>query len=262
MSGEPYSIQRLLSLRKLTRAIADLLRAELKEYLSAIAPLLRPKNVLGDYVLGASKEGSRGSEKALLELQRLYTTVASAKPYHLTNELKPPFEIVSSMPELIPVEYTHVVKSDAGDKAVLMTSPLKWTLIYSDYSPKKLKELLASQNPINDEMHRFVLHYLVLHAMMASSPGTSKLFQGLRFPISSGRLAEFGELPLTNISACVSTIRPPDVVIIESTEISGQNAFEEIVNLEDLQNLEDPLKNQLIELARTHGVELAMSAGS
>ena len=90
-------------------------------------------------------------------------------------------------------------------------------------------------------------------SMMASSPGTSKLFQGLRFPISSGRLAEFGELPLTNISACVSTIRPPDIVIIESTEISGQNAFEEIVNLEDLQNLEDPLKNQLIELARTHG---------
>ena len=116
MSGEPYSIQRLLSLRKLTRAIADLLRAELKDYLSAMAPMLRPRNVLGDYVQGASKEGSRGSEKALLELQRLYATVASAKPYHLTNELKPPFEIVSSMPELIPVEYTHVVKSDAGNK--------------------------------------------------------------------------------------------------------------------------------------------------
>ncbi len=43
---------------------------------------------------------------------------------------------------------------------------------------------------------------------------------------------------------------------------SGQNAFEEIVNLEDLLNLEDPLKSQLIALARTHGVELAMSAGS
>ena len=262
MSGEPYSIQRLLSLRKLTRAIADLLRAELKDYLSAMAPLLRPRNVLGDYVQGASKEGSRGSEKALLELQRLYTTVAAAKPYHLANELKPPFEITSSMPEMIPVEYTHVAKGETGNKAVLMTSPLKWTLIYSDYSPKKLKELLASQNPINEEMHRFVLHYLVLHVLMTSNPGISKLFHGLRFPISSGRLAEFGELPLTNISACVSTIRPPDIVIIESTEISGQNAFEEIVNLEDLLNLEDPLKSQLIELARTHGVELAMSAGS
>src|SRR5579872_5501327 len=62
MNGETYSIQRLLSLRKLTRAIADLLRAELKDYLSALAPLFRPRNVLGDYVQGASKEGTRGSE--------------------------------------------------------------------------------------------------------------------------------------------------------------------------------------------------------
>jgi hypothetical protein len=261
MSGESYSIQRLLSLRKLTRAIADLLRAELKDYLSALAPLFRPRNVLGDYVQGA-KEGIRGSEKSLLELQRLYTTVAGAKPYHLANELKPPFEMTSSMPEVIPVEYIHVAKGDMGNKAVLMTSPLKWTLIYSEYSPKKLKELLASQNPANEEMHRFVLHYLVLHVMMTSNPGTSKLFDGLRLPISSGRLVEFGDLPLTNISACVSTIRPPDSVIIESTEISGQNAFEEIINLDDLRTLEDPLKSRLIELARTHGVELAMSAGN
>jgi hypothetical protein len=262
MNGETYSIQRLLSLRKLTRAIADLLRAELKDYLSALAPLFRPRNVLGDYVQGASKEGTRGSEKTLLELQRLYATVAGANPYHLTSELKPPFEIVSALPEMIPLEYVHVAKSDTGNKAVLMTSPLKWTLSYSDYSPKKLKELLASQNPVNDDMHRFVLHYLVLHVIMTSHSGISKLFDGLRFPVSSGRLAEFGELPLTNISACVSTIRPPDSVIIESTEISGQNAFEEIINLDDLRTLEDPLKSRLIELARSHGVELAMSVGN
>ncbi len=262
MNGETYSIQRLLSLRKLTRAIADLLRAGLKDYLSALAPLFRPRNVLGDYVQGASKEGTRGAEKTVLELQRLYATVSGAKPYRLTNELKTPFEITSSMPEMIPVEYTHVAKGDTGNKAVLMTSPLKWTLIYPDYSPKKLKELLATQNPTNEEMHRFVLHYLVLHVMMTSNPGISRLFDGLRFPISSGRLAEFGDLPLTNITACVSTVRPPDSVIIESTEVSGQNAFEEIINLDDLRSLEDPLKSQLVELARSHGVELAMSVGN
>lgn len=262
MSGEPYTIQRLLSLRKLTRAIADLLRGQLQDYLSALAPLFRPKNVLGDYVQGASKEGTRRAEKTLLELQRLYTTVAGSKPYHLANELKPPFEIISSMPELSPVEYTHLARSEAGNKTVLVTSPLKWNLIYADYSPKKLKDLLTSQNPINEEMHRFVLHNLVLHVMMTSHPGISKLFEGLRFPISSGSLAEFGDLPLTNISASVSTIRPPDIVIIESTEISGQNAFEEIINLEDLWNLEDPLKSQLIELARNHGENLSMSVGS
>lgn len=262
MSEEPYSIQKLLSLRKLTRSIADLLRAQLKEYLSVLAPQLRPRNVLGDYVQGASKEGTRGSEKALLELQKLYATVAGSKPYHLSHDLKPPFEIVSSLPEIIPIEYTHLAKSDAGNKTVLVTSPLKWTVTYSDYSPKKLKDLLATQNPSNDDMHRFVLHYLVLHVMTAGNPGVSKLFDGLRFPVSSGRTAEFGELPLTYISACVSTIRPPDAVIIESTEISGQNAFEEVINLDDLRNLDDPLKNQLIQLAQSHGLEVGMSAAS
>ncbi len=262
MGDEPYSIQRLLSLRKLTRAIADLLRGQLKDHLSAMAPLFRPRNVLGDYVQGASKEGTRGSERALQELQRLYAAVAGSKPYHLANELKPPFEIINAMPEMSQVEYHHLAKSDAGNKTVLVTSPLKWTLIYAEYSPKKLKELLANQNPNNEEMHRFILHYLVLHVMTVGHPGISKLFEALRFPISSGRLAEFGDLPLTNISACVSTIRPPDTVIIENTEISGQNAFEEIINLEDLRNLEDPLRSQLMELAGSHGADLAMSAGS
>jgi len=42
-----YSIQRLLALRKLTRAIADHLRGEVKAYLQTFAPQFRPRTVLG-----------------------------------------------------------------------------------------------------------------------------------------------------------------------------------------------------------------------
>ena len=58
MSGRD-STQSLLVLRKLTRAIADSVRTQMTEYLATLAPLLRPKMVLGDYVEDGSKESTR-----------------------------------------------------------------------------------------------------------------------------------------------------------------------------------------------------------
>jgi hypothetical protein len=45
-------------------------------------------------------------------------------------------------------------------------------------------------------------------------------------------------------------------VIIESTEISGTNAFEEVVNVENLLQFGDPWHTQLVELVRTDGADL------
>jgi len=81
MIDERYSTQRMLVLRRLTRAVSDLLHTQVREYLSALAPLLRPRRVFGDYVQGGTKEGLRGSEKALQELQSAYKTVAGSKPF-------------------------------------------------------------------------------------------------------------------------------------------------------------------------------------
>ena len=68
------STQSLLVLRKLTRAIADVVRAQMTEYLAALAPLLRPKMVLGDYVEdglegvdAAIRQGVQGAAGALRE---------------------------------------------------------------------------------------------------------------------------------------------------------------------------------------------------
>jgi hypothetical protein len=83
-------VQSLLVLRKLTRAITDVVRVQMTEYLKTLAPLLRPKAVLGDYVQGGLKEPSRKSDKAFTDLQALYDTVATARPYNLPRELTPP----------------------------------------------------------------------------------------------------------------------------------------------------------------------------
>ena len=47
-----------------------------------------------------------------------------------------------------------------------------------------------------------------------------------------------------------------DGVIIESTEISGMDVFEEIVNLNDITGVREFLKEKLIEIAKDHGEEL------
>ena len=66
-------------------------------------------------------------------------------------------------------------------------------------------------------------------------------------------MPELGQLPIAFLSGPVSTVRPPDNVIIESTELSGADAFEEVINLEDVIRLRNPFKDQLEELVKAHG---------
>jgi hypothetical protein len=248
---EDYSTQGLLSLRKLTRAIADLLRNQMREYLSTLAPLFRPRAVLGNYAEGGTYEASRTGEKAFKELQDLYQKLAQAEAYHLPSELKTPLEVISTQLEMTPVEYTHVATSGNDKKTVRVTSPLKWSLTYAGFSPGRLREVLNSNDRTTDELQQFVLHYLMMHSVVTKQTGVARIMEALHFPLSVEYSDEFGGVPLTFVSASISTVRPPDQVIIESTEVSGMNAFEELVQVEDVAKLDDPLKEQLLALVKS-----------
>jgi hypothetical protein len=252
MPAETYSLQRLLALRKLTRAISDLLSAQLREYLATLGPVLRPKNVLGDFVQGAGKDARRGPEQTFKELQAVYQQAALSKPFNLNVELSPPIEIGASTLELVPLDYTHTVNG----KPVAITSPLQWTLTYAGLSPGRLRDLLAGKNPPAGELQQFVLHFSVLHLVMARQAGVARMLEALRFPVSSTRLPAFGQLPVTLIAAPIATFRPADDVIADSTELSGKDAFEEVVDVDAIRGLRDPLRERLVELARSFGEEL------
>ena len=96
-----------------------------------------------------------------------------------------------------PVEYVHEARSNSESKAVLVTSPLKWMLNYAGYSPGRVKELLAARSPDPAELRRAVVHYCVLHTVFARQPGLAKIFEALRFGISTMKLPELGDLPVT-----------------------------------------------------------------
>ncbi|MGA2982362.1 MAG: hypothetical protein ABSG32_01035 [Terriglobia bacterium] len=254
MTDESWGTKRLIVLRRVTRAIADLLHGQLKDYLSALAPLFRPASILGEYVQGGSKEMSAAAIKAFQELQSVYGAAASSKPFGLSKDLKSPLEIARSSLELNKMDYPYTLKSGGETKSITISAPLKWQLTYADFTPSRLKQLLADPNRTDSDASRFVLHYSVLHVVMARQAGATQMLGALHYNLSSVRMPEFGELPITCIASSVPTIRPPDEVVLESVEISGQNAFEEVVDVEGIVNIQDPFKEQLMNLIKTHGV--------
>jgi hypothetical protein len=250
-----YTTERLLALRKLTRVIADVLRSQMKDYLSTLAPLMHPKNVLGNYVGNQAYEVSRTGERTFSEFRELYQALAQSRVFNLPREFKTPLELINPKLEMTPVEYKHVATSATQTKTINVTSPLKWALSYAGFSPARGTALLADKLRRSDDLQQFVLHNLMMHAVVSGQTGVAQLLEALHFPLSIERTEELGDLPICYISSSVSTIRLPDDVIIESTEISGMDAFEEIVNLEDVARLHDALKGKLTTLVKEYESE-------
>ena len=245
----------MLSLRKLTRAAAEQMRNQLKDILSAVGPLLQPKAALGDYVRGV-KEPVRGADALFKEIENMYHAVAAEKPFGVRRELTPPLDFSGASVDVNPLEYSHTASVKGHSKRVMVTSPFRWVLSYSGHSLAELKTLLAAVSPSNDQLHAFVLHYVTLKCQVDRQSPLTNIFKALRYKLSVTTQPEFGGLPLTCVSAPIFTVRPPDEVIIETTELTGSDAFEEVIDLEGLATLRDPMKDSLVELARAHGEQV------
>jgi hypothetical protein len=251
-------IQTLLALRRVTRALADHLRGQMTEYLATLTPLLRPKAVLGDYVQGGLHEGAKRADKAFKELQSLWESVVSAKPYTgLPRDLNPPLDLSGLTLEITPVDYAHAAPSGGtATKSMTVRSPLKWVLTYTGFAPSRLAELLALRSRTTEELQRAVLHYLTLHVVVSNQPGVTRILEALHFPILHERLEAFGNLPIIVVSAGVSTRRPADSVIVQSAELTGMDAFEEIVVVDDIQKLTDSGRERMLEIVRSQAPAL------
>lgn len=248
-----FDIPKLLVLRKLTRAVADTLSGELKTHLSTLSSLIQPRQVFGEYLRGGSKHGTTDTDKAFRQLQELYKSLAQTKTFSLRDDFESPVDILNAAVEITPTEYVHEAVSGNEKKRITVTSPLTWIVSIPSFGPQRLRELLAAPFARRNatELQQCLLHWLVLHQTIANRSGVTQILSGLRFQVSNGRCAEFGELPVVQITFPISTIRPSDELIIQSTEMSGMAAFEEVIDTESLTNLRDPVKERLLELVKS-----------
>ncbi len=251
-----FSTRRLLLLRRLTRAVSESLRGQVRGYLGTLAPILRPRTVFGEHVQSNVKEVVRGSEKAFKDLQAVFDGAIREKPFNLQKGLTAPFEVESTAIETTPFEYRHVARDSTGSKSIQVTSPLKWVLSYSGFGVNRLRDLLADRNRTADEVFKTVLHLALVNSVFVLQPHVVELMSALHFTVTTEKWPEFGSLPITCLTTSVSTVRPPDDVIIESTEISGSDVFEEVINTADLANIADPYRDKLHDIAAAHDPNL------
>jgi hypothetical protein len=101
-----------------------------------------------------------------------------------------------------------------------------------------------------EHIRQFVVNALVTQATFAHSSGLASLFADLRYQVQTDFAADLPKLPLTTISFGLPSFRPADDLILSATTFSGVSAFVELIDVDALSRLQDPLKTRLQELVR------------
>jgi hypothetical protein len=89
-----------------------------------------------------------------------------------------------------------------------------------------------------------------MNLVLEKRPGIVNILQGLRFNLDTIQYEGLGELPVIIISCPLRTLLPPDEIIIQNTEISGIPSFEEIINIDNIRQLSDPLQQSILTITK------------
>ena len=251
------NIEQLLHLHTLTKDVSKICQKQLRGYLDTISLLFRPRRTLGDSMEGSERDSASNSDRAVTELRELYRRVA-ARPFDLRPELTFPLESVSTQIQLYEWEYLHQTKTDRGFRSIRVTSPLTWVVAYSStYSLHMLRQVLAGQEERNAESVRaFILRACLMHLHFSKFPAIADMLAGLRYRVEVRRSPELGDLPLVTVSAPFLTVRPPDNLVTIASGLAGGTTFAEVLDVDSVRNLSDPLREEITAIFRSHGQEL------
>ncbi|HLG98927.1 MAG TPA: hypothetical protein VKX49_21630 [Bryobacteraceae bacterium] len=252
--GQAMDSEQLLHLHNLTKDVAKLFRTQLRDCLEALAPLFRPRRVLGDHIEGSGRESVLGADQNFAELKDIYSRVCS-RPFDLRSELSTPLESIPAQVQLYEWEYTHDVRTDRDRRTINVVAPMTWVLAYSStYTFPLMRQLLTVKQERDQESVRaFVLRACIMHLLFNKNPTLGALFEGLRYKVETRKCSQLGELPLITLSAPLRTLRPSDELLVMATGLSGRTAFEEVLDRATAWRIPDPLQDQVTVLLREHG---------
>src|SRR5690242_6535052 len=123
--GRSLTEEQLPRLHSLTNEVAKICRDRLRTYLNALAPLFRPRRMLGNSMDGAAKETVPGADQNLAELREIYFK-ACGRPFDLRKELAVPLESMASQIQLYEWEYLYDIRGGRELKTITVVSPLTW----------------------------------------------------------------------------------------------------------------------------------------
>ena len=239
-------------LHTLTAEVQKICRGQLRTYLDALAPLFRPRRVLGDRMEGAGKESIVAAEQNYGELRETYFK-ACGRPFDMRKELPLTLESVGTQIGICEWEYVYDVRTERESRTITVVSPLTWVLTYpSTYSLSMLRQVIAGKQERDPEgVRSFVLRSCLMSLQFAKLPELKSLFEGLRYQVEVRRSPQLGELPLVTVSAPIRTVRPADDLLLTATGLSGRTGFEEVIDDYQAAHIEDPLQAQILKVLDT-----------
>lgn len=238
--ADPINLENYADLRDLSRQFCGALQAQVGVHLETVRQLFRPAAVFGPYLVGSHKDSPRDAAVALAGFKAFFAEVAATKPLNLETSVPDALEIAFGTPILNPLVYTHQITTRTGPRNVTVTAPLQWVVSFPECPFSRFLELLSAPKRPVEDLRTFALHYAVLHFLVTRNPRIQGLFEALRFPIRSERVAQLGDFPVLIMRAPAGTVRPPDDVIAQVCKYSGTDAVEEVLDFDGWGNLQDP----------------------
>ncbi len=249
---EALRFEQVVDLRDKTEKVAKFLVDQLKEYLETLRPLLAPVRVFGKHTRSPVWDDVPGAENAVRKLCEKFSTICG-KPFSLPPDLgETAVADLDGRLELYPWEYTHEVRDGNEIKPVIVTSPVKNVLTYrSSYSLSQIRAALAGKGDRRqDDVREFVVAALAMQSLWDKFPGIARLLKDLRYEVQIEKCPGLGDLPIVVISSCVPSFRPSDEMVLATTRLTGVAAFIELIDINAIQQLQDPLKPRLENLTR------------
>jgi hypothetical protein len=243
------SFEQLARARKSTQAVSDFLEKQLLGYLDTLRSLFLPERFLGK--LAGSKFDVPGADKALTEIQDNYRRIPG-KPFDFPKEFETDWlgEVGTKL-ELQRWESSREISTETGKRTIVVTSPTRWILAYGPaYSASQAIQAFARKQDRRgiDQLRQFVVNTLVMQALIARNAGLPAILSELRYNVNTQSHPGLSGLPLVVILSPISTFLPPESVIAAATELSGIDAFIELIDIEAVRQLSDPFKQRVVQL--------------
>jgi hypothetical protein len=244
--GQHFSHEQLGRLHDLTQQVEKTCRNQLRAYLDALAPLFRPRRLLGNHMEGSGKETVSGADQNLADLREIYFK-ACGRPFDLRKELPTPLESVPTQIQFHEWEYTYDIQTDRERRTITVVAPLTWVLSYpSPYTYSMARQVVAGKQERNaDSVSSFVLRASLMHLLFSRLPELTTLFEGLRYHVETRKSPQLGDLPLITVSAPIATVRPSDDLLLLAAAFSGKSGFVEVVDPEKAAHIIDPLQDEI-----------------